>query len=423
MSAVVVPVVPGSAIRPRHIAEAAAVCGHSPVFVAVAGAVDAREAAEYESFGPVVACEPQRTGDAVSALRTHRPAGITAFSEGMLPLTAELAAGLELPFHDPDTAVLLTNKWAQRQRLAQAGVDAVPSTLVRSRAEVLAALAQQPGPVVVKPVRSQSSRDTYFVTDPDQLPEALAPSAERPFVVEEYLRGRDEGDFGDFVSVEALVVGDDVFTLGITGKFPMLVPFREQGHMFPAHFTAAEQDAMASLAADATRALGVREGLVHTEVKLTPDGPRIIEVNGRIGGYIGDVYRRVTGQDWLALGIAVACGDSTDPAPPPSGGPVEFIFFNNPPLDGGTLRRVEGLAAVRSEPGVVRYVARFPVGHEFVPDVATAWLDALEGSAPDYDAMLKTIDRCLEHMRFVFQQQDAPERVWQASRSGLCPVG
>jgi hypothetical protein len=390
------------------------------VFVAMAGALAPEEAAEYASFGPVATCDPARAGDAVPDLRDHRPAGITAFSEGVLPLTTELAAGLGLPYHDHDTVVLLTDKWAQRQRLADSGVDAVRSIRVCSRAETHAALARLAGPAVVKPVRSQSSRDTYLVPGPDQLPAEVVPTGERSFVVEEYLPGRGEGEFGDFVSIESLVTDGDVVRLGITGKFPMLPPFREQGHVVPSHLSDAEQDAIAALTAEAIHALGVGRGLVHTEVKLTPGGPRILEVNGRIGGYHGDLYRRITHQDWLALGLAVACGDPVDPVPAGTKGRVEFTFFNQPPIHGGILRTVEGAEAVQREPGITGYGLRVPLGHRYPPDVATAWMDVLEGNAPDHDSALNTIGRCLEHLRFTFEQPDGTTRVWQASRSGLC---
>src|SRR5205085_1209275 len=106
--------------------------------------------------------------------------------------------------HDRDTVTALTNKYAQRQRLAAAGLDGVRSTEVTSRDEVLAALAGRDGPVVVKPRRSQSSIDTFLLTGPE-LPAELAPTPDRPFVVEDYLAGVDQGEFGDFVSVETLV--------------------------------------------------------------------------------------------------------------------------------------------------------------------------------------------------------------------------
>ena len=422
MDKVVVAVVPLSAVRPADIAKAAAACGHAPVFVATAGALDPGEKAEYAGFGPVVECDPDRLVDVVALLRSHAPAAITTFSEGMVPTTGELAEGLGLPYHDRDTVTALTDKWVQRRRLAEHGVDAVSSALVTSRREALEVLESRSGPMVVKPKRSQSSRDTYLVPAPDRLPAELVPTAERPFVLEEFLSGRDEGEFGDYVSVESIVVDGDPFTLGVTGKFPLLTPFREQGQFVPTHLPAAECDEVARLASAAVQALGVRRGLVHTEIKLTSGGPRIIEVNGRIGGFIGELYQRATGQDLLELGIAVACGQSVSPRAAGLSGPVRFQFANLPPLAGGVLREVRGAERVRREPGVVDYSARVAVGAKLPPGVMTYFLDLLRGGAPDHQAMFATIDHCLAHLRFMFEQPDGAVGHWQASRNGLHPV-
>ncbi|MEV7803585.1 ATP-grasp domain-containing protein [Microbispora sp. NPDC088329] len=423
MGTVIAAVVPNAAAGPADIARAAAARGHEPVFVAVAGAMDEQAKAVHTAFGPLVECDPGDPGDAIARLRRHRPCGVTTFSEGMLPLTTDLAAGLGLPFHDHDTTTVLVNKWAQRRRLAGTGVDAVASVVVTSRDEALAVLGSRRDPVVVKPLRSQSSQDTYLVEDPTGLPAGVAPSAERPFVLEEYLEGRDQGDFGDYVSVESLFAGGRAFTLGVTGKFPLLDPFREQGQFLPTHLPPAARDEVVRLASRAAEALGVRRGLVHTEIKLTPRGPRIIEVNGRLGGFHSELYRRGAGLDLLELGIAVACGEPVDPVPANPAGSVEFHCWNSPPAGGGVLRGADGADAVRREPGVIDYVQRVPLGRELPPSVMTFQLDFLRGSAPDHDTMVKTVDQCLAHLRFTFEEPDGAVRTWRASRGGLCALG
>jgi carbamoylphosphate synthase large subunit len=65
----------------------------------------------------------------------------------------------------------------------------------------------------------------------------------------------------------------------ITGKYPLLPPFRERGDFWPAWLTDDERDREGPLTSEALRALGITTGVAHTEIKLTPDGPRIIEVN------------------------------------------------------------------------------------------------------------------------------------------------
>ncbi|MET0237181.1 MAG: hypothetical protein ABW224_21200 [Kibdelosporangium sp.] len=419
MSTVIAVVLQGAAATPADIAEAAAACGHDVVFVAAAGALDEQAKAVHTPFGPLVEYDSDDPQTALSRLREYRPAGITTFSEGMVPLTCEVATGVELPYHDRDTVALITDKWAQRQRLAESGVDALWSAIVTSREEALAAAGSRPGPVVVKPARSWSSQDTHLAVGAAGFPAGLTPGPDRPFVIEDYLVGVDEGDFGDYISVESLIADGQTYKLGVTGKFGLLSPFREQGQFLPTHLPAARTEEAVQLATRAAQALGVRQGLVHTEMKLTADGPRIIEVNGRLGGFHAELYQRATGQNLLELEISVACGQ---PVAPVSGtaGTIEFHFWNQPPLEGGTLRRVDGADHVRRESGVIDYRPRVPIGRELAPNVMTFQLDLLRGSAPDHETMIKTVDQCLAQLRFTFEQPDGATRVWQASRSGLC---
>ncbi|MEU2888642.1 ATP-grasp domain-containing protein [Streptomyces albidoflavus] len=422
MTTVVVAVVPFASVRPAHLGKAAAARGLSPVFVAVRDALGESERAEYAALGPVFEVAEDGTGEAVAELRALDADGVLTFSEGLLPMTAALAAALELPYHDEATVTALTDKWVQRHTLADRGVDAVRSSLVTSREECLTVLAGRDEPVVVKPKRSQSSRDTFLVGPGEELPAAVRPTPEQPFVVEEYLRGRDEGEFGDYVSVESLVVGGEPVTLGVTGKFPLLPPFREQGQFVPARLAAADWAAVTRLASDAARALGVERGHVHTEIKLTPAGPKIIEVNGRLGGFMHEVYGRATGQDLVELGLAAACGLPVSPVEARQGGPVHVQYWNLPPRSGGELLAVEGVERLTAEEGVVGHLPRVVPGTVLEPAVTTHFMDIVSGRADDHAGLLTLLDRALPHLRFVYRLADGSTVSYRGSRHGLVPV-
>ncbi|MGW2281014.1 ATP-grasp domain-containing protein [Streptomyces sp. NPDC001770] len=423
MSTVVVAVFPNSGVRPLNIAEAARACGLSPVYVALTGALDEQERAEYARLGPVFESDEYELGPTAAALSVHAPSGVTTFSEGLLPFTARLAHELRLPYHDLETVTRLTDKRAQRQCLAERGVDAVRSVAVTSRAEALALLGEWAAPVVVKPVRGQSSIDTHFVANVDDFPADLAPTPDRPFVVEEFLHGRDEGDFGDYVSVESLVVDGAAHTLGVTGKFPLMPPFREHGAFVPSHLAPAEHGRVARLANDAALALGIRQGLVHTEIKLTPEGPRVIEVNGRLGGFVADMYQRALGLDLHELGLRTACGLPVE-LPELSPDSVAFQYFGLSPLPtGGVLHRVEGVETMLKEPGVVGHLQRLAVGGQLPPAATSFFMDILLGSAPDHAAMLETVDRALAHLRLTYVESEGGTSVWQARRGAMKRIG
>jgi biotin carboxylase len=222
------------------------------------------------------------------------------------------------------------------------------------------------------------------------------------------------------VSVETASVNGHAHVLGVTGKLAQLPPFRETAQFVPSRLDPAEERSVADLAARAVAALGVARGLAHTEIKLTPEGPRIIEVNGRLGGHIDELYARAYGLDMLAIELALAAGTT----PALHSGPAEQVYYqyqNLGPADGGTFIRVDGAAAVRAVPGVTGYRALVPRGAPVPRGVSTTELDLLTGHADNHDAMLTSIDKALAELTFTIAD-DTASRAWQASREGLrCP--
>src|SRR6185436_1997611 len=100
-------------------------------------------------------------------LRPHAR-GIVTFSETMLPTTASLAALLGLPFHDEQTVLRLTDKYAQRAALAAHGVSPIRYATAAT-AGVAAVLADVGLPAVVKPRIGQSSANTFRIDDPADI--------------------------------------------------------------------------------------------------------------------------------------------------------------------------------------------------------------------------------------------------------------
>ena len=89
-------------------------------------------------------------------------------------------------------------------------------------------------------------------------------------------------------------------------RFPLAEPFRETGDFMPHPLETEEAETVVAVAIAAAEALGVRSGALHTEIKLTPDGPRIIEVNGRIGGgAIDALYARRFGTSLTELAESI----------------------------------------------------------------------------------------------------------------------
>ncbi len=135
----------------------------------------------------------------------------------------------------------------------------------------------------VKPRQGAASRDTYRADDAGALADVLAANCGEEMIVETYLgevTPLGSQEFSDFVSVESAIVDGEVRHLAVTGRFPLADPFRGSGMFIPSQLPAELIAAIEKLAAGAALALGVRTSMMHTEIKVTPDGPRIIEVNG-----------------------------------------------------------------------------------------------------------------------------------------------
>ena len=96
--------------------------------------------------------------------------------------------------------------------------------------------------------------------------------------------------------------------MAFCGRFPLADPFRETGNFIPAIFDPDTEGALLQLVDDAVRALGIRDSVIHTEIKLTADGPRLIEVNGRLGGRPPFVLETVSPVNLFAVTCQVAAG-------------------------------------------------------------------------------------------------------------------
>ncbi|MEU9147280.1 ATP-grasp domain-containing protein [Streptomyces sp. NPDC048349] len=335
------------------------------------------------------------------------PDGIVTFSEHMLPLAARIAERLSLRFHTPDTVIGLRDKTVQRERLRAAGADDLRVKPFSTVSEWPSVLEHVGLPLVLKPSRGEGSRDTHLVTDAargtqlvtELLTGTLVPG--REFIAEEYLVGRASGPFGDYVSVESIVCDGRMVHLGVTGKLPLLVPFRETGQFYPSGLHAADERAVLDLVEAAAAALGVTQGVLHTEIKLTAAGPRVIEVNGRIGGYIHELYSRVWATDMVELVTLAACGAAWELPDLPQEG-VHFQHTSQPHPQAVRFLGVDGSRTVTRMAGVSGYRRLARPGSELPSDSRTHDLDLLSGWALSHDAMLTLLDECRRLLVFEF---------------------
>jgi biotin carboxylase len=413
------PVVPHASASVDAVARAAQRLDLDLVFIGDKRTFDSASARAHRPYGRLVLGNLDAPASLLRVLREEDASAITTFSEAMLSPTWKLAGALGLPFHSREVVIRLTNKAVQRRVLSESGVDSVEAITVTDRQALIDAVVASTGPVVIKPVNGAGSRDTHPVWALDDVPNDVRPTPEDPFLVEEMLVGKACAPFGDYLSVESLIVDGAVTTLGVTGKLPLAPPFRETGQFIPAHVSDEEAAGAAELATRALTAIGVSTGLTHTEIKLTERGPRIIEVNGRLGGHIAELYRRGANVDLIEHGLAAACGGGRVAGPVPRPDRVSFIIWTTPPAGGGIVMRTEGVDAAEQVEGV-RGIDRSHTAEGMMPPgVTTAMVDLIRGEVADHAALLAARHEVFVCLSYTLVGASAEKSLWRPSELGL----
>jgi biotin carboxylase len=357
-------------------------------------------------LGQIVDVAGMSLEDAAAALAAARPDGILALADSLLVWTARVAAILELPFMSPDVAARLTDKYTQRVALRDGGLPVPGYWQVPEGEDPVAwdVFAHEASfPAVLKPRRGEGSRDTIRVDSLQELRAAVAASpapagsAPAALVLEEYLRDRPEaagGEFADYVSVESVVSAGRISHLAITGRFPPAEPFRETGFFIPAAFDDAQCAEIADVASAAVAAIGIAVGALHTEIKLTPEGPRVIELNGRIGGGVPEMLADATGVQLLPIALRLALGEAIVFERIPTCAQVGYLLYVQAPLAMTTIREVIGLDRLRALPGVDEVILNRGPGQ------SVDWRSgnhghvfSVRGAVPDHET-LRSLERC-----------------------------
>jgi biotin carboxylase len=323
--------------------------------------------------------------------------GVTTFSEAQIRRTAELAAGGGFAYLRPSVAAAVTDKYLQRRMLASAGLPVPRCRVVGGPGDLAGAVRAVGLPAVLKPRRGAGSAHTCRV---DSLAEAdrrlrEPGAAAGPFVLEEYLVGDSSvagPRFGDYVSVESVLVGGTLRHVEVTGKFPLAPPFRETGYVVPSTLAEGDRRAVLEAAGAALRALGVTDGVTHVEVKLTPDGPRVIEVNGRLGGYVADLVRQARRVDLIRLALAAAIGRDLE-VPAPAYRRHAFQYFLTAPMEATVLRGLDGVGELARQRGIGHVEVFRRAGDRLDWRRGTLdYLGIVHGWAADHDGVLGLID-------------------------------
>jgi len=247
----------------------------------------------------------------------HKVAGVVTFSEENVELLTKVCHEFNFIGNGRTTAGYLRNKYAMRQRFAAWQIDQPNFALVTNDSELQIAIAKVGFPAIIKPVAGTGGDFVVKVTDKhnaqeifDFIKKNATPKFDPiffqnqyQFLYEKYLPGAE-------VSVEAVTQNGQTDVVAIvdkqTGDEPYFVDYK---HSLPSKLDSEEQEMVERLVFAAHRALGIMNGITHTEIIMRKDRPAIIEVAGQMGSqYIWDGVRTTWGVDLVEQAFRVALG-------------------------------------------------------------------------------------------------------------------
>lgn len=348
-------------------------------------------------FGTLVDISGLDIDRAAKELGEHAPDGIVAFVDQRIELAAALAERLGLRYASPEVARRLVDKTEQRATLRAAGVPGPDFWVLpagSSRADRVALAEQVVFPAVLKPAEGSGSMGIYHLTNPndlvglDELDEAPVAS-----LIEEYVAGPSMPTawYADYLSVESVVSDGHISHVALTGRFPLAEPYRETGNFIPALVADDLRSEVTALAGDALRALGIRDAVTHAEIKLSDSGPKLIEVNGRLGGRPPFVLRSVSDTNLFQVALQLAVGEPVHFDAFAACQGVGFWRMVQPPMSATRVQRIAGIEELRQFPGVDSVNVRQNDTVDWREGTAS-WVFNVRGHVASHDELAATIE-------------------------------
>lgn len=288
----------------------------------------------------------------LEAAKKHDIDGIMTLASDMpMRTVAVVAKELGLVGITEDTAVKATNKAVMRECLEQNGVPVPKFYKVHTKEEYLEAVKQFPVDCIIKPADNSGSRGVFLINDTSDVVSveyayeySKQYSRSGDIVVEEYMTGPE-------VSVETLCVNGECHVIQITDKLTTGAPnFVEMGHSQPSLLSQDTCEKIKEVAIAANYAVGIQNGPSHTEIKVTPSGPKIVEIGARLGGdnITTHLVPLSTGIDMVEACINIALGEEPNIKNREEKASAIRYFKN----DIGVIQSIEGIEDAKQIPEV-----------------------------------------------------------------------
>lgn len=285
---------------------------------------------------------------------------VTGILEPLQVPLAEARTLLGVDGPDPGTALRFRDKALMKDTFRAAGLPCARHKLCQTAQDGIDFARHIGLPVVLKPPAGAGCRSTWRIDDLGSLADAMrdiAPSAQRPVLAEEFLRGR-EG------SLEIVAIGGKVVAESLSRYLPSPLevlrnPWMQWVCWLPRDLRGPEYREVLALGPKVIDVLGLRDGIAHLEWFLRDDGSVAIgEVAARPpGGQLSLMTGIVHGADiYRTWARAVVDGEFDGPWRRQFSAGTAFLRG----MGNGRVARVEGLDEAWKLLGDMLVEARMP---------------------------------------------------------------
>ena len=364
---------------------------------------------------PVVHADPGDPDRSASRLvAATGPAGaVVAADTPMLALAAAVAARLGVAHNPVEAVVAATDKTRQRRRWADAGI-AQPAFRIMAAAasedSLRQAVAQVGFPCVVKAVSLSASQGILRADDPAaavaaagrirRILAAAGRPGNEPLLVEEYVPGWE-------LSIDGFLDRGDLTVTAVFDKpgTPEGPTFEETVLTTPSRLPGHVVSAAVRTAGQAARALGLRYGPMHAELRIDDRSgrarPVMLELAARsIGGLCSRALRFGGGQSLEELVLASALGRRVSPCRLPGTSGVLMLPIER----AGVLRAVHGRAEAAAVPGITGLTITIPIGRPVHPlPEGDRYLGFVFAEGEDYQQVERALGAARERLHVVIR--------------------
>ena len=267
-----------------------------------------------------------------------------------MPMRAVAAVGERLGLNtiNHETAIRATDKARMRERLSSFNIPIPFFSSVRTYEEFERIVNSFQGDLIIKPADSSGSRGVYLLQDRSELEKTYEYSKNfsktGEIVVEEYMKGPE-------VSVETITINGITHVIAITDKLISGPPyFVEMGHSIQSSLPANVKDNIEEVTKAAISAIGIDNSPAHTEIIITSQGAKIVELGARLGGdnITTSLVPLATGVDMVRTCIDLAIGNEPDISQKFNRGSTIRYFNSNE----GILSGIEGVEKASNNGGI-----------------------------------------------------------------------